>query len=460
VKRGLFLLPLALWACGGSSPQTVELRQAVAAAGEPAGPAVAFRMPARRGVPRLYELPGLREVETSLTTGPATDRIVGFASDDDLLYTVAGTDLEILDLRAGRTRTLDSGVTHAVMAPTGQVLVTRGEDSLDLAAERRVTPVSLPKELGTVEMVWPLSSGRLAVVARDSTRALLVISSGGTTTSRRTLPVGPITHSAWGDVAAVASPEGVIVVEVLRDDQPLRLRLDTDVGAMAFSASGHRLYVATVKPEILVFERFSGDALHRITLDTVATAVRTDRFGRYLFATLGTHMVVVTLADETVTPLAGTWDTDLPDAGPNGTILVRRGDDLVAVRPDTAQPLGTVRGAARDHWIIAPLDVRRPALQLARTDAGGGTGTTAGGGELFVQVSSTSNAQWAEGLAADLRTAGMAARVLSPTTPDEMYRVVLGPYATRDEAEEIGRKLGMPYWIFQRDTTATGTSPQ
>jgi cell division protein FtsN len=47
----------------------------------------------------------------------------------------------------------------------------------------------------------------------------------------------------------------------------------------------------------------------------------------------------------------------------------------------------------------------------------------------------------------------MRATVLPPTTADEMYRVVLGPYPTREEAETIGRKLGMPYWIFQRDTT-------
>jgi cell division septation protein DedD len=73
------------------------------------------------------------------------------------------------------------------------------------------------------------------------------------------------------------------------------------------------------------------------------------------------------------------------------------------------------------------------------------------GQEIFVQVSSTSNAQWAEGLASDLRQAGMRATVLPPATADEMYRVVLGPYATREEAETTGRKLGMPYWIFQRD---------
>ena len=68
-----------------------------------------------------------------------------------------------------------------------------------------------------------------------------------------------------------------------------------------------------------------------------------------------------------------------------------------------------------------------------------------------MQVSSTSNQPWADKLARDLVVAGLRATVLAPVGPDEMFRVVIGPYASRDEAEETGRKLGMPYWIFTRD---------
>jgi hypothetical protein len=39
--------------------------------------------------------------------------------------------------------------------------------------------------------------------------------------------------------------------------------------------------------------------------------------------------------------------------------------------------------------------------------------------------------------------------VLEPTGPDEGYRVVLGPYASREEAESAGRKLGRPFFIYQ-----------
>jgi len=251
----------------------------------------------------------------------------------------------------------------------------------------------------------------------------------------------------------------VLLLEVLREAPPQNLRVRADLRALAFSASGHRLYAATAEPEILVFERYEGDALDRIRLESAATDLRADPFGRYLFAAVGDGITVVTLADDEVIRLAGTWGPDLPTAAPDGTILLARGEDVVAVRPGEEAPRGVVARAASDHWIIAPLDLRRAAAQLATADGGGAAAAGPGGGAVYVQVSSTSNAQWADGLAADLRTAGMQARVLPPADAEEMYRVVLGPYATREEAETIGRKLGMPYWIFQRDTTTTGETP-
>ena len=43
----------------------------------------------------------------------------------------------------------------------------------------------------------------------------------------------------------------------------------------------------------------------------------------------------------------------------------------------------------------------------------------------------------------------LAARVLPPQQPDDGYRVVLGPFATRAQAEATGRRLGRPFWIYQ-----------
>ena len=57
------------------------------------------------------------------------------------------------------------------------------------------------------------------------------------------------------------------------------------------------------------------------------------------------------------------------------------------------------------------------------------------GAALIALVPATDDAQW-------------AAKVLPPATADEGFRVVLGPYNTREQAEGIGKKLGRPYWIY------------
>jgi cell division septation protein DedD len=66
---------------------------------------------------------------------------------------------------------------------------------------------------------------------------------------------------------------------------------------------------------------------------------------------------------------------------------------------------------------------------------------------VYLQVSSSQNPAWANELAEKLRAAGLPASVLAPTRGDEAHRVVLGPYATREQAEETGRKIGMPSFI-------------
>jgi SPOR domain len=453
VKRGLLVLLPAALACGGAPPQTEQLREAVATAGAPPASGVAFRLPARNGEPRLYELPDLAPLAADLDPGPATDRLIGFAPDDDLLYSLAGGELLALDLRIGRFRTLDSGVVHAAVDATGTVVLARADGGLAQGSDRRVSPVGHLPPHSRLELLWSAPGGRTAAVVRGDSGRRLIVLSGGTLASSVPLPDGPVARTVWGDAVAIGGPEGIELRELLREAPPVRIRLRPGVLALAFSASGHRLYAATDAPAVQVFDRFDGDALLEIAVPGPVTALRADEFGRYLFGVTGDALVLLDVRGDTAMVRTGIWGDDLPAAGPDGTILVRRGDDVVAVTAVDSTPTGRVAGGARDRWLVAPWSPRRQALAVAPTDAPVGA-VAAPGQEIFVQVSSTSNAQWAEGLAADLRLAGMRATVLPPRSAAEMYRVVLGPYATRDEAETIGRKLGMPYWIFQRDPAA------
>ncbi len=73
-----------------------------------------------------------------------------------------------------------------------------------------------------------------------------------------------------------------------------------------------------------------------------------------------------------------------------------------------------------------------------------------------MQLSSTSNLTWAQARRDELLQAQLKALVLYPTEYYDRYRVVLGPYGTREEADNIGRRLGQPYFLLpMRDPTAT-----
>jgi cell division septation protein DedD len=74
---------------------------------------------------------------------------------------------------------------------------------------------------------------------------------------------------------------------------------------------------------------------------------------------------------------------------------------------------------------------------------------------VYLQVSSSQNPVWADELSQRLRAAGLPATVLRPRRSDEPHRVVLGPYPTREQAEEAGRKIGMPSFVVTTQDQAT-----
>ena len=52
--------------------------------------------------------------------------------------------------------------------------------------------------------------------------------------------------------------------------------------------------------------------------------------------------------------------------------------------------------------------------------------------------------------AAAVRVDGSTARVQATERDGTtVYRVVAGPFATREAAEESGRRSGLPYWVFE-----------
>src|SRR5205823_4415626 len=274
-----------------------------------------------------------------------------------LFVMTAKQDVLSLDLGSGRVDTVATGIVQAALGPDGTLYT--------VDAKRRV--VSLARR---VRFAWPQPLGGVPrelfgatdqrLVAVDPPK--LITAAADQPPTSRTIPAaGDVAATRWGDLIAVASDSGVLLMDALGRREPAFVRLEDHPRALVFSPSGHRIYVARrTEPGLAVIDRYDRSEIDGVALPTPATTIR---------------------------------------LGPPG--------------------------------------------------AGAGDSAAVGEGLLYVQVSTSQNEAWSTEMAQQLSRAGLTARVLPPHGPDDGYRVVLGPYPTRAQAEAIGRKLGRPYWIYQ-----------
>jgi len=181
--------------------------------------------------------------------------------------------------------------------------------------------------------------------------------------------------------------------------------------------------------------------------------LRVDPYGRLLLVrpARGDSIWVVDAATNRYTATVdGSWSWDLPTVAPDGSVLTRQGADLIALAGETLTPASRVRGTPTDRWLAVAWDPRGPVIELGDQ----ASQAPDSGSVLYVQVSFSLNEAWAQDFAQNLKRAGLNASVLPPSTPDEGYRVVLGPYPTREAADDAGRKLGRSFWVFSRDQAA------
>jgi hypothetical protein len=154
--------------------------------------------------------------------------------------------------------------------------------------------------------------------------------------------------------------------------------------------------------------------------------------------------------------LAGTvsarWSSDLPVVAGERTLLVRAGGDVRALDlGEKGFPVsGEVDGGADDVWLpLAWLPAGEERQEQVADSAAADSAAAAS--TVYLQVSSSRNPEWAEELTAKLKSAGLPASVLAPKRGEEAYRVVIGPYATREQAEATGRTLGMPSFVISTE---------
>lgn len=414
-------------------------------------PGAAIRIPAKGGAPQLYRLPRLTPVEGALRGKlPPVKRVVGLDPESEFFFvTTAKRELLALDLGSGRLDTVATGIAQATLGPDGTLYAV---DTLRrvISLSRR-TRFAWPQPLTALprDLFGATDQRLVGVIPQDR---LLIAAADQPPTVRPIAANGDVAATRWGDLVAVASDSGVMFYDPVGRRDPAFVRLPEAPRALAFSPSGHRIYVARRNaPGLAVIDRFERKELDGVALPGPVAALRLDPLGRWLLArpSVGDSAWIVDLPIKRHTGIVATqWQADLPAISPDGSLLYRSRDDVIAVRPDSLSEVGRVKKAAADLWVFTTWLPRGVPASQASADAARGDSIGAEG-PLYVQVSTSQNPDWSGHLADDLTRAGLAARVLPPQSADDGYRVVLGPYASRAQAEAIGRRLGRPFWIYQ-----------
>jgi hypothetical protein len=384
---------------------------------------------------------------------PPVDRPIGADPEQGLVYVLdRKNNVVAVDLDTRRVRTFLENVRYATLGPDGALYAVDTASSVIQLVRR--TPVRFRSKLqGKPAELHGTMNGALLARLAGNRPALEYLGSDQAPTSTP-LPEGQVASTFIGDEVAVAADSAVILYAPQQKSKPRVIPIEGDARAVLFSPSGHRLYVARAAAPLLVLDRFEGTRLREIELPGPARALRGDPYGSWLLVQPENGDSVWVIDVGTGKYLGATptrWTDDLPAVAAPQTLLVRRGADLVALDLSAKgfTEAGRIEGGATDFWLPLAwhppqeneIPVEADSAALANADSAAGRPT------VYLQVSSSQNPTWATELSERLRAAGLPASVLTPRRSEEAYRVVLGPYATREQAEETGRKLGMPSFI-------------
>jgi hypothetical protein len=486
-------LTLLLLGCAGSPRERLVRGEAdslpVADARE--APAVAFRVPADGGPVTAYSLPELAPLPRRFGTGTSRPRAalgVDLAGRR-LVYRDSAGAVTAFDLVASRERPIAPRGALAALASDGTVLTvdSRGSVVEALPWGNRPWPGSLGRN---VREVFAAPGPRLIALRDAEPDSLLVTSrEAGVTLAEAVPDAADRAASVEGDAIAFATDSGVVVLEEREPDRPWFVALTGRPRAVIFSPSGHRLYVALRdQGELAVVDRFTRRVREAVTLPGPAAELRFDPWGRALFARAAGEgedretWVIGTARSEVTGRLATRWGSDLPAVSESGVLLSREDDALVARDLRSLDSLSATEADPRDLWfsgrwtqpaataaarqIAARADTARrtparaaqptaPAASRAATPPPAPAApSTPPPPSLWVQVSVSRNETWARALAAELSEAGHPAVVVPPRGEGDGWRVMTGPFRSRDVADSAGRALGRPYWVVDRTREA------
>lgn len=463
---------------------------------------VLIRVPAAGGVARAHRVGSDSVLWTSRTPAPALARMVGF---DDFLGLVLAQErsgkIVAIDLRLGGVQALGEARLRGALVSEGAAVF--GLDSSGRIL--RLTPAATWN--------WPAPRGESLLVPNPDGALMVLSSSEVETQVRRLIPpesgtldsatvprVRLAARTTAGDRLWLATDDGLLALRTRDLAQMLRLSIGDSMVALAATPSGDRVFIATDDNELRIVDRYAEKERGTVDLPEPASALRMDPDGHYLLArvngvdsvyviSIGTNRVVSTLATR--------WRDDLPLVTPDGRVLLVAGDDVVHVDAESGREQLRYRGGASDLWSLVrwngfrpraagldrPVEFEEFAADSAATDSAvaaliaarygdlSGIGraepmapapTTQGQTDAPAREGAQDRGTWtvsfatlltedrartmADGIVVD----GKKARVV-PGNRDgvPVWRVLLGPFDSRQAAERAGMASQLSYWVFE-----------
>ena len=487
--RRLLLLALLCAACKNDKAAPDSTAQSVV---EIHGPEpLLLRVPRGGGTGRVYRYPRLDSTVWTVDEAPAIDHVLAFDPD-------AGS-IAVVDSKgyAGRLDLRETDVLKAARMKLTSLSSANGSDIYGINAKGEIVRLNPSggdwkfKPPVPARTVFAQPNGELIITGNKGAQTLLwkVRPPDEVVQDSAVLPLsGRGVRTQVGDRVYFTVDSGLVGIKI-KDLSPVgAIKLANRVTALAPTPSGDRLYVAMAGDSGLsVVDRYTESAKTSIKLPQPPSELRMDALGRYLLARIpkSDSAWVIAIGDNRLVGAVPTrWETDLPSLTPDGMLALLGGKDVSIVDPEKLSVRSTVAGGAKDFWYFFAWDGFRPRPQgldqpvtfpsdslqrdsLAASSTPPGVATrpapplvqdtsrapaSAGAQPAGFTVSFAAllSEEKAQQIANTIKINGNAAHVVSTTTAGSpVFRVVMGPFTTRDEAEKVGRAAKREYWIYQ-----------
>jgi cell division septation protein DedD len=492
--RPLVASALVLAACGSPDRPPPPPTHDASSANPRRGPdALVLRLPREGGLARVHAYPNIDSVVwTSVQPAPPVAEVLGFDAEAGLASFVdrAGTPGHI-DFRLGDVRRAARRIklTSPTSADGYTVFGVGGDGSVIRYSPTGNWSFKPPRP---ARAAFPQPDGSLIVLAGAPKEAVLwkifppeteLLDTAAVPEVQRTL------RTQVGDRLYFAVDKGGLTgVRTRTLDVVVRdVSLGGPVEALVATPSGDRVYVLTKDAKgVRVYDRYRERVASTIALPATAGDLRMDPVGRYLLvraANADSAWVIAIGNDHLVGAVQTTWRADLPLVGPDGAILTAVGRDVRVVDGTPLAVTRSVPEGAADFWypfqwagfrpfqegapgpIAADSSQRDSTLANADTSIANAASSASGADSAgatygdsaarptsgyVVSFAALLSEERARETAEQIRVGDEKPRV-QPTPRDgaTIYRVILGPYPTREHADRVGRASGQPYWVYE-----------